>query len=402
MSNQLATFNPGMLPAAVQQAMSTMTASELSQNVGANYAVISLRGKVFRIKFGGAETPIMMTVDGAQVPAPFIDVIIPRANGDLSKTYYKAAYAEGDDSNPDCWSEDGVHPLAPEAQRPLYNGAPCQDCRLCPANQWGSKITPQGKQARLCADTRKVALVPLTNPANEAFNGPMLLRVPGASLGPLAEFDRAMTAKGIPYFAVAVRIGFDQTVAFPKLTFQPLRVITQAESDVIMPMRADPRTDMVIAAQQVSAPPVAQPSTQPAAAEVYHQPPQAQPTPQPQFTAPAPAPEPTPQPQFTAPAPQAQPTFAPPQETVAPQPQFTAPAAAPPAAAPMQFGQPTVAPAAPPTQQPTAAPATAAPSFGTPAAAAPAAAAPATSPQGGDAPPPSDALLSQVNNLLGF
>jgi hypothetical protein len=423
MSTQLANFNPGQLPALVQQAMQGMTVSELSQNVGANFAVVSIRGKVFRIKYGGAETPLMMTIEGgAQIAAPFIDVIIPLANGALSKTYYKNAYNEGDDAQPDCWSEDGVNPLAPMEQRPIVpsTGQHCVDCRLCPANQWGSKITPQGKQSRACADTRKIALVPLVNPANESFGGPMLLRIPAASLAPLAEFDRAMQAKGIAYFAVAVRIGFEREAAYPKLTFQPLRGITNEEAAIVIPLRTDPRTLNVINSAQASAPAAAPaPAVDPAiaaqqAAQAAYDAQQAAaaqaaaaqaaataaaqfPTgvhPQAQFGAPAQAAPAAFSPPASAPA-----TFAPP-ETAAPAQAAPAAFTAPAQAAPAQAA-PTAAPAnpfgGPAAPAPTAAPATAAPAaaFAAPSQPAPEAA------QGGAAPAPTSDLLSAVNNLLG-
>lgn len=253
-------FQAGQLPASVLQAMQAMQSSELSENVGANFAVVSIKGKVFRIKHGGQEYPLMMEHQGSQYPAPNFDVIIPKANGPLSKTFYAAGYSEGSDAQPDCWSEDGVHPLSPMEKRPLMlNGqgqsVPCTDCRMCPNNVFGSKVNEVTKKGtKACADTRKVIINPAGDIANERFGGAMLLRVPAASLGPLAEYDRKLKAAGIPYFAVVTRITFDQTVAYPKLDFAPLRMITDAEAAQILEVRTDSRTDLILNSGQVVAP----------------------------------------------------------------------------------------------------------------------------------------------------
>lgn len=272
--------------------MTTMQSSELSENVGASFAVIGIRGKVFRLKHGGNENPVMTTIDGQQYAAPYLDVVIVRANGPLSKTYYKDGYTEGADGSPDCWSEDGVHPLSPLQNRPLdAHGACVTDCRLCPLNVFGSKINQvTGKGSKACADTRKLAVLPANDLINEAFGGPMLLRIPAASLGPLAEFDRKLKAMGVPYFAVVVRVTFEGSVAYPKLEFAPVRMLTDAEADQVIAMRSDFRTDSVLASGQTGAP-TAPPASVPA------------PTPVPVVPAPAPAPVQFAPPVAVAPAP---------------------------------------------------------------------------------------------------
>jgi hypothetical protein len=49
----------------------------------------------------------------------------------------------------------------------------------------------------------------------------MLLRVPLTSLFGLSEFGETLAKRGVPYQAVVAKIGFDYTVAHPKLTFKP-------------------------------------------------------------------------------------------------------------------------------------------------------------------------------------
>lgn len=370
--NQLAPIQPNQLPMGIQQLMSQMTQSELSAGVGPKFAVISVRGKVFRIKHEGNEQPIMIVHQGQQYPAPFLDVVLVKANAVMSKTYYKDGFTETSDSPPDCWSEDGINPLSPMNQRPLVlgpdgvTGVPCTDCRTCPMNAFGSRVnTATGKGGKACADTRKVAITPAEDPANLRYGGGMLFRVPAASLGALAEYDRKLQAAGVPYFAVVTRVTFDQTVAYPKLCFDVVRMITDAEAAEVVQMRQDPRTDLVLQSGQASAPPA--PAALPALANqavpaAFSAAPGAAPLPPPDAhlypPTPAPAPAP-PQQVFATPAPAPTPVYANP---------APAPAYAPPAVAPATFGGAAPAPATFGAPAPAPAPAYAPPpaTFGAP------------------------------------
>lgn len=373
MSNQMAVLNPAQVPAAFHSLMQQMQASELSQNVGANYAVISIKGKVFRIKHGGVETPLTINLQGQEYAAPYMDVVIPLANPQLSKTYYASGYAEGSDEAPTCWSEDGRNPLAPLENRPKIpeTGQPCHDCLLCPANVFGSKINEvTGAKGKACADTRKLVVIPLdvnggVDAENARFGGPMLLRVPAASLQPFAEYDRKLQSMGVPYFAVVTRMQFDSTVAYPKFQLSPLRLVTEAEAQEILKLRGGQQVQAILAGGHSSAPALAAPVPTP----VEHVAPVTQAM---HDAAPAtmgfPAPTATPMP-AAAPA------------TAAPVPVAPAPVPPPAPATPAQPAPthvPVAPPPAPPAVAPAAAPAAPAPvaAFPTAPAPAPAAAAP--------------------------
>jgi hypothetical protein len=262
---QFQNFNGSQLPSTIQSLMSQMQTSELQENVGVSHAVVSFKGKVFRINFGGQETVLTVNMNGTQYAAPFMDVVIPRANAALSKTFYKGGYVEGSSDAPDCWSEDGIHPLAPV---PV-----CHDCRLCPNNAFGSKINADtGKKGKACADTRKLVVFPVVptgqqdatgNPItmlddqNLKFGGPMLLRVPAASLSIFAEYDAKLNGMGIPYFAVVTRLSFDQTVAYPKFVLTPMRVLSESEAAAVVRLRDSIEVTRVLGSAHDSAPPVA-------------------------------------------------------------------------------------------------------------------------------------------------
>ncbi len=209
------------LPAELQEAFNTEElAGDLYDGVSGGFAVVSFRGSKWRIKHGGEENPIL---NENEEPVASLECVLVKASKNVSKIFYAEQYEEGDDSAPDCWSIDGIKPdsASPDIQS--------QTCAACPNNVWGSKISPAGKKTKLCSDNRRVAVVPLGDIANEALNGPMLLRVPAASLADLATYGKGMATKGFPYNAIGTRIGFDLNASYPKLTFKPIRKLTDEE-----------------------------------------------------------------------------------------------------------------------------------------------------------------------------
>jgi hypothetical protein len=370
MSNQLVPMSPAMqqaqMPALIQNQLQAMgynvQDSALSQGVGVQFANVSYKGKVFRIKYGANET--LLVDPQTNQPLQYLDVILVDAKKELSKTYYASGYVEGSSEAPDCSSEDGVHPVAPAGKQPQ-----AVDCRTCPWNAFGSKKSSDGvaTNSKACADTRKVVVVPPVNIQNERFGGPMLLRIPAASLQGLAQFDRTLSAQGIPFFAVIVRITFDYTVSYPKLQFQAMQYLSDQQFAEVVAMRADPRTrDILNQGSQAAPQNVAAPTPAPAPAPIQGQPPvgmatqapppsPAEPPPAQQpaqawGTAPATAPAPAP----AAPPPVTAAWGAPPPVQAQPVAQAAAPIPQQPAQAPQQtsFAPPPVA--APPVQQPMA------------------------------------------------
>lgn len=364
MSQNLVPINPAMqnaqMPAAIQQQLASMgynpQDSALSQGVGVQFANVSFKGKVFRIKYGANEQ--LLVDPTTNQPLQYLDVIIVDAKKELSKTYYASGYTEGMTEAPDCSSEDGVHPVAPAGKQPQ-----AVDCRTCPWNAFGSKKSADGvaSNSKACADTRKIVVVPPVNIQNERFGGPMLLRIPAASLTGLAQFDRTLSAQGVPFFAVVARITFDYTVAYPKLQFQALQYLTDQQFAEIVALRADQRTRDILSQGSQSAP---QNTALPAPAPVIQgQPPQGMPTQNlnaPQLAPmqqppPPPAPAPAQTAAWGAPPPvqqpaQAQPAQPLPQQPMPPQPQasFAPPPMAPPPPvqqAPAQQYAPAPAPA---------------------------------------------------------
>jgi len=195
-------------------------AGDLYEGVSSGFGVVSIKGSKWKIKHGGEEHPVL---DDAGDPKAALEVVILKASRDVSKLYYAKAYEDGDDSEPDCYSSDGKTPDT-GAHNPQS-----ASCATCTHAQWGSKITPAGKKAKACGDSRRVAVVPLGDITNDLYGGPMLLRVPAASLNDLAAYGKGMAGKGFPYNAIGTKIGFDINAAYPKLTFSPKRKLTEEE-----------------------------------------------------------------------------------------------------------------------------------------------------------------------------
>lgn len=305
------------LPAALRQEMQSLQQSEMQENVGQSFAVVSIKGKVFSIKYGGNNTPLTLTVNGQVFAAPYFDVVIPKANGNLSKTYYKGGYTDGSEDSPDCWSEDGKHPIGPVEKRPIdpRNGQPCTSCDLCPMNQFGSRITENGRKGKACADTRKVIVMPcvptgqkdangndvvVMDAENIKYGGPMLLRVPAASLKVFAEYDQKLTQLGLSYFSVVTRMAFDTSEAFPKFALQPLRVLSEQEGAAVVELRSSDQVGKMLLNPAANTPAAALPGPdmshlmgQQAPASLAQQiPAPAAPAPVPVQAAPQPAPVP--------------------------------------------------------------------------------------------------------------
>lgn len=237
--------NP-QLPAAIAKLVALATPqvlNELSGGVTSGFPIISYKGKVWRLRKGGEEA---MHLDDQGNALPTIDVILVQANPLMSKIFYEKQFEEGTNEAPRCFSNDGIKPDA-GVQNPIN-----PTCANCPNNAWGSRITPQGKKARACSDARRMAVVfaqDLYENGEDAVK--YLLRVPPASLNPLKDYaEKVLAPKGIPFFAVATRIGFDPQVAHPQMTFRPARLVNDEEAEAIVNLRGSADVQRILAEAQ--------------------------------------------------------------------------------------------------------------------------------------------------------
>ena len=244
MAKDIALLN-AKLPAHLQGAVNAI--DEFAGGVQSGFPVISIRGRVWRVKKGGEETPYVDENDDA---VPSVELVLLRSNPKPSKIHYDKKYEEGDEGKPRCFSADGVVP-SPEVENPIHSA-----CATCPKNQWGSRITENGKKSRACSDVRRMAVAfahdmrkQLEDPNHKVQ--PLLLRVPPASLNPLKDYAaKTLGAKGVQPYMVVTRVGFENDSDFPKLTFKPAAFLTEDEYKLALELREG--DDVAAILQQVA------------------------------------------------------------------------------------------------------------------------------------------------------
>tara|TARA_R110000772_G_scaffold51809_10_gene118908 strand:- start:529 stop:1485 length:957 start_codon:yes stop_codon:yes gene_type:complete len=255
MSN-IVPFDPSQLPAEIAGLFEA--SDDLSSGVSAGFGIVSIRGSKWRIKHGGEENPV---VDANGDPVATLPAVLISASPNLSRIFYKKSFEDGDKEEPDCYSLNG------ETPEPGCKDIQNANCATCPHQVWGSKITPAGKKAKACADNRRTAIVPLDDMMNEMHGGPMLLRVPAASLADLSLYGKQLKAKGRSYRAVGTRLGFDLEASYPKLTFRGIRALTQEELMIVAHhLKGDVVSSIIDSAPEIVATPapVAAPAPAPA------------------------------------------------------------------------------------------------------------------------------------------
>jgi len=213
---------------------------DLSAGVQASFGVVGYKGKVWSIKYRGEEVQLLRPDgDGARNS---IEVVIVGSAKNLSKIFYASGYTEGANAAPDCFSTDGIVPS------PSATARQSPTCASCPQNVWGSKISEvSGKPTKRCADSKRLALVPLQDISNEIYGGPLLLRVPAASLQELAQFGQKMQQLGYPHYSIGTRISFDTEVSYPKFTFQAIRPLTDDEAVQVVQLKNSSAVSRILA-----------------------------------------------------------------------------------------------------------------------------------------------------------
>lgn len=210
------------LPAHLRGTFTVEANDDLSHGVSQGFPILSYKGKVWHVSEGDTRS-LIADEDGE--PRPSIEVVILKANPNIGKTYYPDGYEEGSNEKPTCYSNDSVAPAldspTPQAKK----------CAVCPHNQFGSKITENGARGKACSDFRRLAVAPSGD-----LERAMLLRVPAASLKELLAYAETLKRRQVPYQALVTKVGFDHTVAYPKLSFKMVRWLEQDEANTVADM----------------------------------------------------------------------------------------------------------------------------------------------------------------------
>lgn len=235
MGTQLTTIN-APLPAHLQKHSERAKAEAIAAKGGiksGGFTRISISGGKFHMLKEGKSRLITDPRD-SQLPLMRLDVVVIRSNPNLSKTYYKGDYEPGDNKEPDCSADDGI---TPDVAKPM---AP--SCAVCHYNKWGSKITPAGKQAKACADNKRLVILPLADLNYEVLG----FNVTPASLKDWGIYVETLDKAGRGVFGVVTAITFDPLVSYPKVNFNYARDLTEAEIDLVLKRADSPEAENIV------------------------------------------------------------------------------------------------------------------------------------------------------------
>ncbi len=141
--------------------------------------------------------------------------------GLYSKTYFASEYIQGQTAKPDCMSSDGIRPDS------WCENQQSNLCSTCPMDQFGSKKSRTGKDAKACKDSKRLFIVPDEDPETI-----YLLQIPQSNqaskkhLTGLGMKIRAgvKTKDGatirLPMHAYKIEFGMDEDSDFPVVTYK--------------------------------------------------------------------------------------------------------------------------------------------------------------------------------------
>lgn len=242
MPNDIVPFDQFQAPSPIF-AKSTVDVTKFSGGIQASFAILTIKGKEWGVRFRGVTTQLTAPnpmAGNALMPVQFLDVVIVDAAATISKVYYIHGYKDGERTPPDCWSANGV---APDPASPHRQS---NTCRGCPHNVFGSKIGDGGQKGKACPDNKRLAIVPVSDIKNEALGGPVMLRLPPGSFGLYSDFVGKLASKHYPPFAVATRLTFSPGDAYPKIVFTPLRPLNDAEGALVLEIQQNPQLERML------------------------------------------------------------------------------------------------------------------------------------------------------------
>jgi hypothetical protein len=290
--NALTTLAPGGIPAVFQSRANLPDMNKAaSANLLPSFAVMSIKGKNWRIKYKGEEE---LVADDRGIPMQVLPVVIVGISEAISKIWYEKGWSESSKEAPDCFSVDGKVPDPAAARK--QNAT----CATCPKNIFGSRITENGKKGKACSDTRRIAIVPHGDLENESYGGPMMLRLPAMSLPNLDAYARSIARFGAQPYMVVTNLRFNYDVSHPEVIFETGGWLSNEDAAQVIDMLDDPRIDRILSTPTDEV--IADAAPDPDAAALAGGPPPAvarHVAPQP---APAPAPAPAPTPVAATPA----------------------------------------------------------------------------------------------------
>jgi hypothetical protein len=217
MSNLSIFKNGGGVPAHLQKR--ELSAATKALMGGFENRRISIRGGVFRKVINGQEV--------GSIPERALNVVIVGVAEHTSRQYYKAAYQENADPvAPDCYSADGITPMA------TATAIQAATCAACPQNIAGSG---QG-DSKACRFQRRIVVLEknledgevyeMTLAATSLFGGK---GKPDPDKMGMRQYANFLGGYGVNIDAVVTELRFDLDAATPKLLFAALRPLETDE-----------------------------------------------------------------------------------------------------------------------------------------------------------------------------
>lgn len=248
MSNNVIPISQARAPAAMRERLNTGVATNrnFADGVRDAFPMLSIKGKVFRLRVDGQETPFIDQQTRQVIPA--LDIVLANASRLISKAYYIRGFVDdGDFLPPDCWSLDSVRP------DPSVANKVSPTCANCPKNAFGSapaRNPEEGKRGgKACSDARRIAVVMPGHLQKQGIEPLVfLLRVPATSLKSLKAYAQMLERNGWEPAACVTRLAFDYNEAYPKLTFNFVDALTDQEYAQIVQIAESPSTASMLEA----------------------------------------------------------------------------------------------------------------------------------------------------------
>jgi hypothetical protein len=217
------------------------------------FPVLSIRGKVFRVRVSGEETPLIDPQ--TRQPVPYLDIVLAAGSTTLSKAYYQRGFTEGDFEPPICWSLDSFKPDASVVNKQSVT------CQNCPKNAFGSAPpSPDGtpRRGKACQDGRRIVVV-MPHQLDDDQQMLLLLRIPQSSLKNLKNYAQHLERNGIDASGCITRLAFDYQEAFPKLLFNFVAPLDAQEYDTVIDLAASDITQSMLQAPDFDMAPSTEP-----------------------------------------------------------------------------------------------------------------------------------------------
>jgi hypothetical protein len=179
----------------------------------AQFPTLHFKGKVWSVSQNN-ERKVLRNGEGEALQSV---KLVPLRINMHTKTFYAKKFAgdESEGQRPDCFSMDGVSPS------PHSPNKQSDKCAVCPHNQWGARISEDGRKGKACSDRARMAVA-----EPESLDTPYLLSVPPTSLRPLKDGIKSAKARGVEYNEVVFKVGFELEEASPVLKFTPFGVLS--------------------------------------------------------------------------------------------------------------------------------------------------------------------------------